>query len=466
MKKQLLTLVLILATAGIGFSQSPEAVNYQAVARDAAGTLLNNQNLDVRIGIYSGVGGAVQEYEETHAVTTNQFGQFSLKIGQGTVVTGTFSAIGWNADEHHLKVEVDNGSGYVDLGTTQLVSVPYAMHASTADVAGPWELNGNNAFYNNGYVGIGTDDPQHHLHLYKGGLNYMMFSDTYTGPTSGARIGVNGSGHAFFLNELSDRNLFLTTNGTNRVAVTHDGLVGIGTNAPEWPLHLHSSTGTSYLNISDGTTGVSSGLRVGLSGSGNAYIINDEATKSLSLGTEGTTQLRIISNGHVGINELSPDQMLHIKQDAANKGLRIEHQSTTDYWENGVGTTTKNYKFYYNNLSRADISSVDGAYAQLSDRRLKKNIVYMEPVLDRVMGLKPATYNYIDNNDSDIRSTGFVAQEVAEVFPSLVRDMEGGYQGVVYDGFAVISIRAIQELNEELQLLKEEVKLLKEQVKQ
>ncbi|MDB3906534.1 hypothetical protein N9355_03595 [Crocinitomicaceae bacterium] len=57
-----------------------------------------------------------------------------------------------------------------------------------------------------------------------------------------------------------------------------------------------------------------------------------------------------------------------------------------------------------------------------------------------------------------------MAQEVEQVFPTLVRDMEDGYKGVVYDGFAVISIRAIQELNEELQQLQEEVKLLKEQV--
>lgn len=182
------------------------------------------------------------------------------------------------------------------------------------------------------------------------------------------------------------------------------------------------------------------------------------------MGTDGTTQLRINEIGRIGINQLSPDQMLHIKQDAANRGLRIEHQSTTDFWDNGIGTTTKNYKFYYNNLFRADISSTDGAYTQSSDRRLKKNIVYMQPVLDQVMELKPATYNYIDNDDSDVRSTGFVAQEVEQVFPTLVRDMEDGYKGVVYDGFAVISIRAIQELNEELQQLQEEVKLLKEQV--
>ncbi|MDB3906535.1 hypothetical protein N9355_03600 [Crocinitomicaceae bacterium] len=355
MRKQLLILTLILASAGIGFSQSPDAVNYQAVARDGAGTLLNNQNLDVRIGIYSGIGGAVQEYEETHAVTTNQFGQFSLKIGQGTVVTGTFSAIGWGIDEHHLKVEVDNGSGYVDLGTTQLVSVPYAKHAATADVAGPWELNGSNAFYNNGYVGIGTNNPS-------AGLS-MESTAGY-----GSALGLNNTGGGL------EWRLTSWTDGTFRIVKATgttfspmvieplEGYVGIGTSTPNMPLSVHTDSGISYIRVSDNTTGTSSGLRMGLSGSGNAYIINDEATKSLSLGTDGTTQLRINEIGRIGINQLSPDQMLHIKQDAANRGLRIEHQSTTDFWDNGIGTTTKNYKFYYNNLFRADISSTDGAY--------------------------------------------------------------------------------------------------------
>lgn len=395
MKKILVSLALILA--GVGYSQTPNAINYQAVARDGAGLLMAGQAIDVRIGIYSGVGAANLEYEETHAVTTNQYGQFALKIGAGMISSGTFAGIAWDGDEHHLRVEVDPGSGYVDLGTSQLVSVPYAMHSTTsthavtADVAGPWALNGTNAYYDNGYVGIGTS-------------------------------------------------------------------------TPDMPLSVHTSSGISYIRVSDNTTGPSSGLRMGMSGGGNAYIINDEATSSLSLGTEGTSQMRITDLGRVGINELTPEMMLHIKQDAANRGFRIEHQTATDHWDNGIGTTTKNYKFYYNDLFRADISSVDGAYTQSSDRRLKKDIVYMGSVLERIMQLKPATYNYIDNEPGSVRSTGFVAQEVADVFPNLVRDMEDGYKGVVYDGFAVVSIRAIQELNEKVTQLKKEIEILKQEI--
>ena len=334
MKKILVSLALVLAGT-VGFAQAPDAINYQAVARDGAGILLATQNLDVRIGIYSGVGAGVLGYEETHTVTTNSYGQFSLKIGEGTPTMGTFSAIAWSGDVQNLKVEVDDGGGYVDLGTSQLVSVPYAIHANTADVAGPWALNGSNAYYNNGYVGVGTDTPGAGLSL-----------ESTAGYGSALGLKNTGGGLEWRLASWTDGTLrMVKTSGTTFSAMVIepvDGYVGIGTSTPDQKLSVHSDAGISYIRVSDNTSGPASGLRMGMSGSGNAYIINDEATASLSLGTNGTSQMRILENGHVGINELTPDMMLHIKQDVANKGLRIEHQSATNYWENGIGTTTNN----------------------------------------------------------------------------------------------------------------------------
>src|SRR5688572_6884918 len=101
--------VFLIFILGLGnfsslFGQTPNAINYQAVARNSAGSILNNQSLQVRLGIYSGVGASVKVYEEVHSATTNQFGLFSLKIGMGTPVMGTFSSIMWQSNEHHLKV--------------------------------------------------------------------------------------------------------------------------------------------------------------------------------------------------------------------------------------------------------------------------------------------------------------------------------------------------------------------------
>ncbi|MCP4442492.1 MAG: tail fiber domain-containing protein [Aureispira sp.] len=489
-KNAVLSLILLLAFTGISFAQAPEAINYQAVARNGSGLLLGNQNLTLRVGIYSGSGGATKVYEETHTITTNQFGLFSIKIGKGTVTSGTFSTIGWESAEHHLQVEADDGSGYVNLGMNQFITVPYALHAKTAlkvtnmalnelsDVStispnsndvlawtgaawapktiasSPWTIAGNNIYYPNGYVGIGTTTPTVGLDI-----------ESAAGYGSAVALKNTGGGLEWRLTSWTDGTFRLVkTSGTTFSAMViepTDGHIGIGTATPDQPLHVHTNSGISYIRVSDNTSGPTSGLRMGLSGSGNAYIINDMAAKSLSLGTDGTTRMRILDGGNVGINVTSPAQILHIRQNAANKGLRIQHQSTTDYWENGTGTTTKNYKFYYNNLFRADISATDGAYTQSSDRRLKKDIVYMGSVLNKITQLKPATYHYIDNSKDAPRSTGFVAQEVEPIFPNLVRDTDEGFKGLVYDGFAVISIKAIQELNEKMEGMQKELDELK-----
>jgi len=79
--------------------------------------------------------GAV-EYQETHALTTNAQGLMATVLGQGTAVQNTFAAINWANTTKFLQVEVDLGNGYVDLGTQQLMSVPYAMYAANGP-AGP-----------------------------------------------------------------------------------------------------------------------------------------------------------------------------------------------------------------------------------------------------------------------------------------------------------------------------------------
>ena len=113
----------------MAFGQAPESVHYQAVARDNSGALLTNQILDIRFSILQN--GTLQ-YEEVHSTTTNAFGLFSLSIGDGVVTSGDFPTIDWKSGTHQLKVEADPGSGFVNLGTSELVSVPYSLYAKEA----------------------------------------------------------------------------------------------------------------------------------------------------------------------------------------------------------------------------------------------------------------------------------------------------------------------------------------------
>src|SRR3989304_9544091 len=127
--KILLFVCIILMFSMRVFSQSPNSFQYQAVVRDASGTAMVNQPVNFQISIISGSITGTVEYVETHNASTNAFGIVTLNIGNGTLVFGTFSTINWGSNSHYIKVEADltGGTSYLDMGTTQLLSVPYAL---------------------------------------------------------------------------------------------------------------------------------------------------------------------------------------------------------------------------------------------------------------------------------------------------------------------------------------------------
>ena len=136
MKKTLLTLLSVLFCA-ISFAQSvPQGLNYQAIARDASGDVFMNQALTIQFSVISDITILTVSWQETHTVTTNDYGLFTAIIGQGTSTSGgsssTFDLVDWGAAAHSLKVEIDYGNGLVDMGTTDFMSVPYSLHAKTA----------------------------------------------------------------------------------------------------------------------------------------------------------------------------------------------------------------------------------------------------------------------------------------------------------------------------------------------
>ncbi len=116
-----------------GSAQAPQSLNYQAVARDAGGNILGNQSATVRYTIHDVNAAGATLYQETQSVATNQFGLFTASIGNGTVVIGNFSTIDWSLNSKYLQVELDLGAGYADMGTSQLLSVPYALFAASGN---------------------------------------------------------------------------------------------------------------------------------------------------------------------------------------------------------------------------------------------------------------------------------------------------------------------------------------------
>jgi hypothetical protein len=130
-----LTLLVIIFTPTQTTAQTPQAFKYQTVVRDASGQVLANQIVSFRIRILQGNIQGTSVYSETHLSTTNMYGLSNLEIGDGLVESGSFVAIDWSADQYFVQVSLDiaGGSNYQLMGVSQLLSVPYALHAQSAD---------------------------------------------------------------------------------------------------------------------------------------------------------------------------------------------------------------------------------------------------------------------------------------------------------------------------------------------
>ncbi|KFF22344.1 beta strand repeat-containing protein [Chryseobacterium sp. JM1] len=137
MKKILLSLGIMLGLF-MGHAQAPEKMSYQAIMRNGTGQLLVNQNIAVKVSVLQGSPAGTLVYSERLTGLTNANGLISMEIGTGTVLSGTFSTINWPSGSYYLKTETDpaGGTNYTIAGTSQLLSVPYALYAKSAGGTG------------------------------------------------------------------------------------------------------------------------------------------------------------------------------------------------------------------------------------------------------------------------------------------------------------------------------------------
>ena len=330
--KNLITLVVLLMTTLSSFAQSPQNINYQAVVRNNAGDVIKNQSVRFRLSVTEGANG-ISTYSETHQTTTNALGLVNLSIGTGTVVSGTFVSINWANGGKFLKVEVDaaGGTNYTLMGSQQLVSVPYALHATTANsVLNQWQNNLNGIHYNLGKIGIGTVLPGFKLTLqgdesgvYDGAFDPRSFinirnnsagqyatanTQLFCGSTTFTKLEhvspnyvisdfadhgqVWASGKGLILRasptSASDPTAtaikFMTgyraDGGSNeRMKITADGNVGIGTSDPKAKLHLEGNTtgnestvydAREYLHIQNNSNSIGSAASLSITAGSNA----------------------------------------------------------------------------------------------------------------------------------------------------------------------------------------------------
>lgn len=152
----------------------PQAISYQAVARDAQGKVIAQKPVGVQVEILKGSTSGTVVFSETHSPTSSQTGTINLLIGQGSRKIGAFSSVDWGADTYYLQLSMDltGGSNYAKVSTTQMLPVPYALYAAKAGTvengggSGSGSSNGNMAKF----VLMSEDDADELTNILIGGV--------------------------------------------------------------------------------------------------------------------------------------------------------------------------------------------------------------------------------------------------------------------------------------------------------
>jgi uncharacterized protein (TIGR02145 family) len=202
--KHLLFILIQCLLGLILVAQTPQAFKYQAVARDVNGNLLMNQNVSFRMSILQGSPSGAAVYVETHGLATNDFGLVNLEVGNGTVVLGTFASIDWSAGPFYMKTELDasGGSSYQWMGTSQLLSVPYALYAESSGSSGTAGHKLSDADGNT-YIDVEENPNEDTIRFYVAGNEKLKFD--------GRTLGLSNNGKSTFVGEKAGRN----DNGAN-----------------------------------------------------------------------------------------------------------------------------------------------------------------------------------------------------------------------------------------------------------
>lgn len=217
MKKIITVCAVLLMTASV-FAQAPEKMSYQAVVRDGSNALVSSTAVGMQISILQGSASGTAVYVETQTPTSNANGLVSLEIGSGTVVSGDFTTIDWANGPYFIKTETDptGGTSYTITSTSQLLSVPYALHAKTAEsVTG----GSSNDFY------LGQDT--------LGGIVFYIY------------IGSDGNQHGLIVNKNESIAQWQSTSTTTNATRSWDGVYNTGL--------MTSSPAANYVNgLTDG----------------------------------------------------------------------------------------------------------------------------------------------------------------------------------------------------------------------
>jgi len=409
MKRFLLIFTFIMIGAGIIQAQSPDMFNYQAVARNDQGEIIANQSVGIKISILQSSATGSVIYAEEHNLSTNENGLLSMMVGNGTEITGSFSNIDWSAGPYFIKVEMDEtgGTSYTTMGTTQLVSVPYAKYADSS--AGTF--SGNYGDLTNKPVdedGVATDNIKDGAvteskiearSVTTEKLDYHAVDSSRLDPTALTK----------WLRPTLQWNHSYSYVGINReFGITSSSSFGISSDAGA------DLYGGMYVNTEDSE---------GWPYYGYAANGNPQAWHHYD---HGDKRWRLIFDWS------SPITRLLVNQDGVMPGGDGDLK---------LGSSSHRWSAVY---------ATNGTI-QTSDRRLKKGIEPLGYGLEEILQLHPVSYQWKDETEPEDsysgQHLGLVAQDVREVIGEVVNEPsgKGEYLGMSYSELIPVLVQAIQE---------------------
>jgi hypothetical protein len=301
-----------------------------------------------------------------------------------------------------------------------------------------------------GNVGIGTSSPATKLDV-SGNLRFSA---------SNPAIELNNGGPQVY-STVANTLQFATGGGigtaTERMRIDSNGNVGIGTSSPNAKLALKSpsASGDQSMFEIQAAGSASKLLKMVINQGADVYTFGTDIAGSLAFQTNATERMRIDSSGNLNLS--TAGVYLRLKTGSVNFDISAQAGANDFLRINANGTQ----RFQFNDLGAAYNST--GTWGTISDARLKENIVDATSKLDKVNQLRVVNFNL--KSDPDVKQIGFIAQEIEQVFPSIVQDCdedgEGGYYKSVKTTVLIpILVKAIQEQTNIIADLKSRIEAL------